>query len=87
MDVVWLDVRMWTSLRGHFHPFTAVECDPPEPTPADDVEWQRWAAQYLGIVAAQDGWQPGRYAYSAEQRDDHGRTRATLIRGHFEWAP
>lgn len=85
MDQVWLDVRMWTGLRGNFHPFTDVVCDAPEPLPEVVDEWQRWAAAYLGAVATHEGWQPGRYHYSAEQRDDGGHTLAVFARGTWDW--
>jgi len=72
MEQVWLDVQMWTGLRGNFHPFTDVVCDAPDPLPDVVDDWQRWATAHLGAVAAQESWQPGRYSYSAEQRDDGG---------------
>ncbi|WP_246631301.1 hypothetical protein [Pseudonocardia nigra] len=85
MDVVWLDVQMWTGLRGTFHPFTDVACEAPDPLPAIEGEWQRWASQYLGVVAMQEGWQAGRYAYSAERRDDGGHTLKIFARGQWQW--
>jgi len=85
MDVVWLDVQMWTGLRGTFHPFTDVVCDAPDPQPAESGDWQHWASAYLGLVAQQDGWQPGRYHYSAERRDEGGHTLEVFARGLWEW--
>jgi hypothetical protein len=85
VDVVWIGVRMWTPLRGHFQQFTDVVCDAPQPEPAAIVEWQRWASDYLGAVAAQDGWQPGRYHFSAERRDDGGHSTEVLAQGMWEW--
>lgn len=84
MDTVWLDVSMWTGLRGNFHPFTDVACDAPEPLPDESAAWQQWAVANLGAVAQRDGWQPGRYHYSAERRDEKGRTLVVLVRGHWE---
>jgi hypothetical protein len=85
MDVVWLDVEMWTGLQGNFLPFTDVECPAPEPLPADDRGWHQWAGAYLSAVAAQDGWQSGRYHYIAESRDDAGRPLEVFARGFWEW--
>jgi hypothetical protein len=85
MEQVWLDVQMWTGLRGNFHPFTDLECEAPDPPPATPGDWQRWASQYLGVVAVQEGWQPGRYSYVAERRDDAGHTLQVFTRGQWEW--
>ena len=85
METVWLDVRMWTGLRGNFHPFMDVACDAPDPPPIVAAEWQRWAHSYLGAVAQEESWQAGRYAYSAELRDEDGRTVEVLTRGQWEW--
>ena len=85
METVWLDVQMWTGLRGNFHPFTEVACAAPEPAPGIPGEWQQWAGAYLGAVAQLEGWQPGRYAYSAELRDEDGHTVEVLTRGQWEW--
>lgn len=87
MDVLWLDVSMWTGLRGDFLPFTDVACDPPDPAPRSVQEWQEWAAHYLAVVAEQDGWQAGRYHYTAERRDDDERTVEVIVHGHFSWDP
>ena len=84
MDVVWLDVQMWTGLRGAFHPFIDVACDAPEPLPAAPGDWQRWAGAHLDAVARHEGWQAGRYHYSAERRDDDGRTLEVFARGLWE---
>jgi hypothetical protein len=86
MDQVWLDVRMWTGLRGTFHPFMDVACPAPEPLPTVVGVWQQWAVACLGTVAAAEGWQAGRYHYSAEQRDDGGHALAVFARGTFDWA-
>lgn len=85
MDEVWLDVQMWTGLRGNFHPFMDVACEAPDPLPAATQEWQQWADAFLGVVAQQEGWQPGRYHYSAEHRDDAGHTLQVFTRGLWEW--
>lgn len=85
VDVVWLDVQMWTGLRGHFHPFLDVACDAPDPLPALEGDWQRWAGAYLEAVAAHESWQPGRYSYSAERRDDGGHTVEVFTRGQWDW--
>jgi hypothetical protein len=84
VDPVWLDVQMWTGLQGNFHPFLDISCDAPDPLPADDGEWQRWSGAHLDAVARQEGWQPGRYHYSAERRDDGGRTVEIFVRGLWE---
>lgn len=84
MDQVWLDVRMWTALQGHFHPFIDVACEAPDPLPTPDG-WPFWAADHLGAVAQRESWQPGRYAWSAEQRDDGGHTLAVFARGTWDW--
>jgi hypothetical protein len=86
VETVWLDVQMWTGLRGTFHPFMDVACEAPDPLPAEGAEWQQWADAYLGAVAQQEGWQSGRYAYSAERRDDVGHTLEVFARGQWEWA-
>jgi hypothetical protein len=85
VNEIWLDVQMWTGLRGHVQQFTEVACAAPDPAPVDTVDWQEWAAAYLEAVAEQDGWQPGRYHYTAEQRDDTGRALEVLVRGIWEW--
>jgi hypothetical protein len=87
VDTVWLDVSMWTGLRGTFHPYMDVACEAPDPPPADEGEWQRWAVAYLEAVARGEGWQPGRYAYQAERRDVGGHAVAVLTRGQWEWTP
>jgi hypothetical protein len=87
VDTVWLDVSMWTGLRGTFHPFMDVACEAPDPPPVDAGEWQQWACSYLTGVAQREGWQAGRYAYSAERRDDGGHPVEVLTRGQWEWAP
>ena len=85
METVWLDVQMWTGLRGNFHPFMDVACEAPDPPPAMAGEWQQWAGSYLWAVAQKENWQPGRYAYSAEVRDDEGHILEVLTRGQWEW--
>jgi hypothetical protein len=85
MDTVWLDVQMWTPMRGRMHPFTTVVCDAPDPAPRTTADWQTWAAAYLEIVAGKDDWQPGRYHYTAELRDDGGRTAQVFTRGQWNW--
>ena len=86
VETVWLDVQMWTGLRGNFHPFKDVACEVGEPPPAFAGEWQQWADSYLSAVAQQEAWQPGRYAYSAERRDDDGHILEVLTRGQWEWS-
>lgn len=85
MSEIWLDVQMWTALRGHVQPFTDVICDVPDPVPVDTTDWQGWATGYLAVVAQQDGWQPGRYHYTAERRDDGGHVLGVYVRGIWEW--
>jgi hypothetical protein len=85
VDVVWLDVQMWTGLRGNFHPFMDVSCEAPDPPPADPDEWTRWAAAHLAAVAEQEGWQAGRYHYSAERRSDGGHALEVFTPGIWEW--
>lgn len=85
MDVVWLDVQMWTGLRGTFHPFLDVACDLPEPLPVAEGDWQQWAGLNLRAVAAHERWQPGRYHYTAEQRDDGGHTLQVFAHSLWEW--
>lgn len=80
-----IDVQMWTSLRGRLHDFTTVVCDAPDPAPRDTDEWHRWATEYLQVVAETDGWQPGRYYYRAEVRDDADRTAQVLMQNHWEY--
>lgn len=87
VDVVWLDVRMWTGLRGAYQPFIDVACEPPEPLPVEPTGWQRWAGLNLESVAAQEGWQPGRYHFSAEHRDDSGHTLEVFAQGLWELVP
>jgi hypothetical protein len=87
VDTVWLDVSMWTGLRGNFHPFMDIACEVPDPPPADPGEWQQWASSSLGAVAQQEGWQAGRYAYRVERRDDGGHAVEVLTRGQWEWRP
>lgn len=85
METVWLDVQMWTGLRGNFHPFMDVACEAPDPPPRDPAEWQQWANAHLDAVAQREGWQAGRYAYRAERRDDDGHPVDVLTRGQWEW--
>jgi hypothetical protein len=86
VETVWLDVQMWTGLRGTFHPFIDVACEAPDPMPAGTGEWQQWAGAHLGAVAQLEGWQAGRYAYRAERRDDGGHTLEVFARGQWDWA-
>ena len=86
MDEVWLDVQMWTGLRGNFRPFMDVSCPVPEPLPTVVGVWQQWAVTSLSTVAAAEGWQAGRYHYCAEQRDDGGHALTVFARGTFDWA-
>jgi hypothetical protein len=83
--MVWLDVQMWTGLRGTFRPFIDVACDLPEPLPAIVSDWQQWANGQLRAVAQQESWQPGRYHYSAEYRDDDGHTLQVFAHGVWDW--
>ena len=87
MDTVWLDVSMWTGLRGTFHPFIDIACEAPDPPPGDEGEWQQWATSYLSAVAQEEGWQAGRYAYRAERRDAGDHATQVLTRGQWEWTP
>jgi hypothetical protein len=87
VDTVWLDVSMWTGLRGNFHPFMDIACEVPEPPPADPGEWQQWATSSLSAVAEKEGWQAGRYAYRLERRDEGGHPVEVLTRGQWEWRP
>lgn len=87
MDVVWLDVQMWTGLRGSLQPLTDIECDAPRPVPDSVLGWERWAVEQLAVVAVKEGWQPGRYHYTAEHRDRSGHTDEVFARGYWEWAP
>jgi len=84
MDTVWLDVSGTMPLSGNFHPFTEIECDPPEPLPSESGGWQRWASGQLATVAEYESWQPGRYAYSVATRDDAGRPVETFAHGQWE---
>lgn len=85
MDVVWIDVSMWTGLSGRVQPFTDVKCDAPEDTPASAEDWKDWALTHLTGLAEQDRWQPGRYHYSVQQRDPSGRPVDTFAEGVWEW--
>lgn len=76
---------MWTGLQGNFHPFLDVQCAAPDPLPEVVEGWQQWAVASLGTVATTEGWQPGRYHYSAEQRDDGGHTLVVFAEGTFDW--
>lgn len=84
MDVVWLDLQMWTGLRGHLQPFTDVGCDAPDPPPHDTQGWQDWATAYLDVVARNEGWQPGRYHYTVERRDEQDHILQVFARGYWE---
>jgi hypothetical protein len=86
VDTVWLDVQMWTPLRGNFHPFLDVVCEAPDPAPAVEGEWRQWASAHLAAAAEHEQWQPGRYHYTAELRDDNGRQVEVKVRGIWEWA-
>lgn len=83
MDI-WIDVGMWTGLSGTVQPFIDVRCDPPEQVPTDAQQWQEWALAHLRSVGADDDWQPGRYHYTVEQRDDEGRPTTVFARGIYE---
>lgn len=85
VDVVWIDVSMWTGLSGRVQPFTDVECDPPEETPTSSEGWKDWALTHLTVLAEQDQWQPGRYHYTVEQRDGSGRQLEAFAQGVWEW--
>jgi hypothetical protein len=84
VDRVWLDVQMWTGLRGTFHHFTEIACAPPAPVPDTVDGWEVWAPAQLAAVAGTDGWQPGRYHWTAEQRDGGGRAVAVFARGVWD---
>jgi hypothetical protein len=83
MNDVWIDVQMWTALRGNFHPFLEIECDVPDGGPAaDDVDaWRERAVATLTRVADADGWQSGRYHYTVERRDPAGRALEVFVQG------
>jgi len=83
MNHVWINVQMWTALRGNFHPFLEIECDVPDAGPAaDDVHaWRERAMATLTRVARADGWQSGRYHYTAERRDPDGRVLEVFVQG------
>lgn len=68
---------MWTGLRGTFHPFLDVACDPPEPVPTLEGDWQTWAALNLEAVAAHEQWQAGRYHYTVERATAGTRWRSS----------
>ncbi|OLT11481.1 hypothetical protein BJF78_04770 [Pseudonocardia sp. CNS-139] len=85
VESVWLDVRKWTGLRGTFHPFIEVDCQVPEPRPVSGDEWQEWATAQLHAVASRERWQAGRYAYTAERRDEDGRSFEELTRGQWDF--
>ncbi len=89
VDDVWLDVQMWTGLRGNFHPFIDILCEVPEPPPEpNDIEgWRGSALATLTRVAAVDGWQPGRYHYTAERRDSVGRPQQVYVQGMVDLEP
>jgi hypothetical protein len=84
-DAVWIDVSMWTGLSGKVQPYVEVECEQPEPEPADPAGWQGWAQEHLDHVATEDGWQPGRYHFSVQRRDPSGRALNTFARGVWQW--
>jgi hypothetical protein len=84
-ETLSIDVRMWTSLRGRLRDFTTVVVDAPDPAPRDAAEWRRWATEYLRVVAEEDGWQPGRYYYRAEVRNESDRTEQVITQGHWEY--
>jgi hypothetical protein len=84
-ESLWIDVSMWSGLSGKAQPFTDVQCEPPENSPADSAQWQDWALGHLNYVATHDAWQPGRYHYNVERRDPAGRTTDTFARGIWEW--
>jgi hypothetical protein len=83
MSDVWIDVQMWTALRGNFHPYLEIECDVPDGGPAaDDVDaWRERAVATLTRVADADGWQSGRYHYTVERRDPAGRVLEVFVQG------
>ena len=85
MDVVWLDVQMWTGLRGSLQPLTDIECDAPQPAPDRLLSWEQWAVEHLTAVAARESWQAGRYHYTAERRDGAGHPVEVFARGYWEW--
>lgn len=87
MELVFLDVQMWTPLRGNYRPFTDVVCDAPDPAPTDVITWQHWAHDHLAAVAGHDGWQPGRYHFSVEHRDDADHTLQVFARGLWDYQP
>jgi hypothetical protein len=85
VESVWLDVQKWVGLRGVFHPFIEVDCEAPDPLPGSGSEWQQWATEQLRAVAVRESWQAGRYAYTAERRDEHGYRFELLTRGQWDW--
>lgn len=87
MDAVWLDVSATMALTGNFHPLTEIRCDPPEPVPATEADWQQWASGQLAVVAEYESWRPGRYAYTVAVRDTEDRPVETFTRGLWELVP
>ena len=83
---LWLDVQMWQPLRGNMLPISDVECESPDPAPTSPQDWHGWAGECLREVADKDGWQPGRYHFTIQQRDSEGRPLEDLGQGFWEWA-
>jgi hypothetical protein len=79
-ETVNIDVQMWTPLRGRLHDFTVVVADTPRPAPRDADEWHRWTEAVLVDVAERDGWQSGRYYFTAE-----GDGLGIVARDHWEY--
>lgn len=82
--MIWLDVAAAVKLSGNFHPLTEIQCEPPEPTPLSGSEWQMWAVGQLAVVAEYESWQPGRYRYTVQDRDDEGRPCAVHANGLWD---
>ena len=87
MTVLWIDVAMSSGLRGVFRPMAEISCEVPEPPPTTVLGWQQWATTHLGTLAMQEEWQPGRYGYTVECRDDGGHLVRLLSRGRWQLDP
>ena len=85
--MLWIDVALWSGWNGRYSALTEVECELPEPPPATVAAWQQWATAELTLLALQESWQPGRYSYEVQRRNDAGRTVQLLSRGLWQLVP
>ena len=85
--MLWIDVELWSGWSGHYSPLTEVACDLPQPPPTTVAGWQQWATAELTLLALQESWQPGRYSYAVQRRNEEGRTIQLLSRGLWQLAP